>query len=155
MYALLHMFHAVIATSLLIASSSSLFDQQIVKGSWTAVSALKPATKTQILPINGKRLEGEFVSATADAITLRTAGAERTISRSEVREVKVRTAGGRLKSGGIGAAIGGGIMLGAAGILLAGTGGSDLTGVILIGSTFYGGLAGFGIGALAGGRTTI
>jgi len=89
-------------------------------------------------------------------VIIRSGANETPFARADVREVRIRTGKDRLRKTGIGAAIGTAVGLAIAGIVLAATGGSDETGIILAGGAFYGGAIGAGVGvALPEGWWTI
>ena len=95
---------------------------------------------------NGREYKARLASVTGEVLVLDSPAGQLKLERSDVRQVRARKISGRARNAGIGAAIGGGIGLGIAGVLLAMTGGSDLTGPILAVFTAVGGAVGFGLG---------
>jgi hypothetical protein len=83
--------------------------QTVTGGSWGSVQLLDPGQKVQVQRFGTERVSGRFLSATVDSVVVRHRSAEVTIPRTEVQEFKARRASRRLRNGGIGAAVGGGV----------------------------------------------
>jgi hypothetical protein len=79
------------------------------RGSWNNISILDSGQKIQVRDRAGNQSDGKFVAASLDDLTVRYSGREVVIPRADVSRVRVRSSAGRLKNGGIGAAIGGGV----------------------------------------------
>ena len=120
--------------------------QEVTKGSWENVERLSARSSVRVDDFNGREYKARLASVTSGVVVLDSDTGPVTLQRSEVRQVRARKVSGRARNAGIGAAIGGGIGLGIAGVLLAMTGGSDLTGPILAVFTAVGGAVGFGLG---------
>ena len=128
--------------------------QTVTRGDWATVQSLTPGRRVQVHRFGTDRVDGPFRSASADSIVVGTRTGDRTVSRTEIREVKLRKASGRLKNGAVGAAVGGGL---GAGLGLAITRGDleDLGAAILAFLTVVGASAGFGLGLIAPGYGTV
>lgn len=146
-------FLAVAMTLVLIVPS--LEAQQVQKGSWAAVTTLQVGQRIKVARFTGRQVGGKFVSAEEDAVTVRAGQDEVRVERSNVRQVQIRAASGRLRNAGIGAAVGAGVGLGLGGLLLAATGGSDFTNELLLSFTGTGAALGFGIGWIPPGYRTV
>ena len=80
---------------------------------WQRVESVTPGTQIQVKRFDKTKVKGRFVSAGDSALTVTAEGGELRIARTDIRQVRVRRASGRLKGGAIGAAIGaaGGIVV--------------------------------------------
>jgi hypothetical protein len=111
------------------------------KSAWENLSALQAGHKVQVVEMNSKKVSGAFVNVTDAGISLQGPGGEQTISRQEVRSVKLMENKHRLRNTLIGAAIGAGV---GAGI---GAGVKGQVGPILTSPDRY---KGAGVGAVIG-----
>jgi len=85
---------------------------QTDRSSWENLSALGAGHKIQVVEMNSKRVSGAFVNVTDAGISLQGQDGEETISRQDVRSVKLMENKHRLRNAAIGAAIGAGAMAG-------------------------------------------
>ena len=102
-----------------------------------------------------KSFTGGFLGVSDEAIRIRMKKEERTIPRSEVFRVSVRTASRRGRNALIGVAIGAGLGAAAGAGLLYGTGGSDFAGAIVGATTAIGAGIGAGLGGAFPGYSTV
>ncbi len=149
-------FSFLLIASLFFISTNYAMSQ--TSNNWTAVE--NAVGQEVAVKINNGTLYGIIKSVSADNLVLQVAGnknltqEERTVSRSDIRQIRRallfvndrNTAKGALIGAGVGAGIGAGI--GAAG--LGATGGSDETGLVLGASTFLGAGVGVISGAIGG-----
>jgi hypothetical protein len=144
---------ALLAILLLLAPR--LQAQTTTRGSWESVQVLNVGQDVAVSRFETERLSGKFVSASSDALVIRQGPGEVTVSRTAVREVKVRAASSRLRNGGVGAAIGAGVGGGATALALRGDfDGDGLAAAITLIVAMIGAGVGFGIGlAIPGYRT--
>jgi hypothetical protein len=130
--------------------------QQRADESWDAIARLKPQVKVEVHSFNGKKIRGEFRSATADSVSLLSQSGELTLARADVREFKVRRTSGRFRNAGVGAAIGGGVVGGILAAILRGDLNDDgLALPVFIVFTATAAIVGFGIGVAFPGYNTI
>ena len=80
---------------------------------WSAVQRLAPSQSIEVALRDGARARVQFLSATADAVSVREATGERSIERARIRSVRVADPGRRVRKGLMWTAIGGGIGYGA------------------------------------------
>ena len=73
---------------------------------WKRVQLVTPGAHIQVKRFDKTTVNGRFVSASDNALTIRAESGEARVARSEIRQVRVKRASGRLKRGAIGAAIG-------------------------------------------------
>ncbi len=78
------------------------------QSSWENLNALQAGHKIQVVEVGSKKVSGTFVNVTDTAISLQAPGGEQTISRTDVRVVKLMENKHRLRNAVIGAAIGAG-----------------------------------------------
>ena len=129
--------------------------QEVTRGSWARVEQLTSGNRVIVQDFNGREHKGRVSAVTSNSLGVETSRGTVNLERANVREVKARRISGRARNSAIGAAVGGGVGLGTAGILLAMTGGSDLTGPILLVFTFIGAAVGFGLGWIPPGNVTL
>jgi len=79
---------------------------QTDQSSWENLSALGAGHRIQVVEMNSKKVSGAFVNFTVAGISLQGAGGEQTISRQDVRSVKLMENKHRLRNAAIGAVIG-------------------------------------------------
>jgi hypothetical protein len=96
---------AIVITALL------AFGLPLAAQSWDRLSELRPGDRIRVLDTTGETRTGEFVSSTADSLSIRTRRAESTLSRSSIRRVQVSGGKRRVRNLAIGAAIGLGLGL--------------------------------------------
>jgi hypothetical protein len=126
---------------------------QASQESWDNLKQLRTGQKIQVVDIHMKTLNGAFLSFSAEALGLRVAKGEVSVSRPDVVRVSVRDTSKRMRNMLLGAGIAGGVAL-AVGIPIAVTNSNE-------GNTcavcFAGIAAGFGggaaLGAIPGSRT--
>jgi hypothetical protein len=75
---------------------------------WGAVQRLAADRKIEVTERNGKQTRAVFVSATGEAMVVREKTGERSITRSEIRKVRVSEPSRRIRNGLIWTAIGAG-----------------------------------------------
>jgi hypothetical protein len=75
-------------------------------GQWTAVERLPVDSRIELVTGSRDRTKATFVSATGEQVVIRDASGERTVSRADVREVKVAAPDRRVRNGLIGVAVG-------------------------------------------------
>jgi len=85
----------------------------VEKSDWGSLRQIAPGQTIKVAIKHGASPQGEFQSATEDALVLRVAGEDRTIARDTVQRVAIKTDSHRGKHALIGAAIGAGGGLGA------------------------------------------
>lgn len=117
--------------------------------SWVLMRGVYPGQDTHVHTRDGRKHKGRFISASDDAVVIRTGKGDSAHAKKDVAKISVRTAGGRWRNAGIGAAIGAGAMGG----LAANTADADRDFVAAV--MFGYGLIGAGIGALFPGYKTI
>jgi hypothetical protein len=121
--------------------------------SWDNLKELRPGQKIQVVDVQMKTLNGQFVSFSEDAITLRIRSDEVSVPRPDVVRVSVRDTSHRTRNMLLGAGIAGGAAL-ALGIPIAvinsNEGSSCAACFAAIGAGFGGGAA---LGAIPGSRT--
>ena len=83
-----------------------LFASVAFGGEWEAVQRIPAEQKVEIRTRDGARTRGAFVSATADAVTLREKSGDRLVTRAEIRELRVADPSRRVRTGLISTAIG-------------------------------------------------
>ena len=93
-----------------IALSPTLLAAQ--SSAWTNLQQLKPGQQVRVVRNDARSFTGTFENADDKAITIRSHGTDRTLSRLEVRRVAARSAGHRVRHVVIGAAIGAGAGVG-------------------------------------------
>ena len=118
---------------------------QTSQASWSKLSGLQPGQAIQIVDTAAKTHSGTFVSVSDRSIVMRDASSERSIQRTDVRQVKLMHSNQRLHHTLIGAAVGAG-----AGAVVGATAGA-CSGSCYFGSS-RGALAGIGlaIGGIVG-----
>jgi hypothetical protein len=94
------------------------------QSAWENLSALAAGHKIQVVEMNSKKVSGAFVNVTDAGISLQGQGGEETISRQDVRIVKLMENKHRLRNAAIGAAIGAGAGAGAGAAVGRGNGNS-------------------------------
>ena len=85
----------------------------VEKSDWGSLRQIAAGQTIKVIVKDGTSSEGDFKSATEDALVLRVAGEDRSIARDTVRRVSLKTNSHRGKHALIGAAIGAGGGLGA------------------------------------------
>jgi hypothetical protein len=85
----------------------------VEKSDWSSLKQIAAGQTIKVAVKGGTSSQGDFQSASEDALVLRVAGEDRSIARDTVRRVSLKTNGRRGKHALIGAAIGGGGGLGA------------------------------------------
>jgi hypothetical protein len=85
----------------------------VEKSDWGSLRQIAPGQTIKVAVKHGASSQGEFQSATEDALVLRLAGEDRSIARETVQRVAIKTNSHRGKHALIGAAIGAGGGLGA------------------------------------------
>jgi hypothetical protein len=85
----------------------------VEKSDWGSLKQIAVGQTVKVAVKNGASSQGDFQSATEDALVLRVAGEDRSIARETVRQVSLKTNSHRGKHALIGAAIGAGGGLGA------------------------------------------
>jgi hypothetical protein len=125
------------------------------KSAWENLSALQAGHKIEVVEMNSKKVSGAFVNVTDAGISLQGQGGEETISRQDVRGVKLMENKHRLRNTLIGAAIGAGAGAGIGAEAGKGSGGFDFAaqGAWIVGAA--GGVVGAIVGALWPSRQTI
>lgn len=84
----------------------------VEKSEWSSLKQIAAGQTIKVAVKHGASSQGDFQSATEDALVLRVAGEDRSIARDTVRRVSLKTNSHRGKHALIGAAIGGGAGLG-------------------------------------------
>lgn len=74
--------------------------------SWDVLRALKPGDRIKVLDTSGQESKGAFTSASVDAITVQSGGAQIAIERPRVRRIQVRSNARRARNILVGAGIG-------------------------------------------------
>ena len=100
---------------------------QTDRSSWANLGALGAGHRIQVVEMNSKKVSGAFVNVTDAGISLQGPGGEQTISRQDVRSVKLMENKHRLRNAAVGAAIGAGAGAGAGAAAGRGNGGFDFT----------------------------
>jgi hypothetical protein len=85
----------------------------VEKSDWGSLKQIAAGQTIKVTVNHGASSQGDFQSATEDALVLRVAGGDRSIARETVRRVSLKTNSHRGKHALIGAAIGAGGGLGA------------------------------------------
>jgi hypothetical protein len=85
-------------------------------GSWDNLAQLRSSQRIEVVDMKLKAVTGEFTGYTADSLSLRTGGAERTFARADVLSVKNREGSHRRRNVLLGLAIGAGAGLAAGAI---------------------------------------
>ena len=102
---------ALLLPLLALATSPSLCAAE--KSDWSSLKQIAAGQTIKVIVKDGASSQGDFQSATEDALVLRVAGGDRSIARETVRRVSLKTNSHRGKHALIGAAIGAGGGLGA------------------------------------------
>ena len=131
---------------LMLSQSLTLFGQSADRSDWSLVKGLSSGTLISVETKDRKRLDGRLESVSDTALSFNRNNATVNVERTEIKNIDSVVSGSRAKSTAIGGAVGAGVGLGTAGILLASTGGSDAGEAILT----IGALIGAGVGATLG-----
>jgi len=75
-------------------------------GQWDGVERLPADSKIELVTVSRERTKATLVSATGDQVVIQDGSGERTVSRPDVREVKVAAPERRVRNGLIGVAVG-------------------------------------------------
>ena len=102
---------AVLFALLTLIADPSL--RAVEKSDWSSLKQIAAGQTIKVTVRDGTSSQGEFQSATEDALVLRVAGGDRSIARDTIRRVSLKTNSHRGKHALIGAAIGAGGGLGA------------------------------------------
>jgi hypothetical protein len=102
---------ALILPLLALTASTSVLAAE--KSDWSSLKQIGAGQTIKVTVKDGTSSQGDFQSATEDALLLRVAGGDRSIARDMVRRVSLKMNGHRGKHALIGAAIGAGGGLGA------------------------------------------
>jgi hypothetical protein len=102
---------ALLLALLALAADPSL--GAVEKSDWSSLKQIAAGQTIKVTVKDGISSQGDFQSATEDALVLRIAGGDRSIARDTIRRVALKTNGHRGKHALIGAAIGAGGGLGA------------------------------------------
>jgi hypothetical protein len=102
---------AVLCTLLALTAGPSL--RAAEKSEWSSLKQIAVGQAIKVAVKQGASSQGDFQSATEDALMLRVAGEDRSLARDTVRRVSLKTNSHRGKHALIGAAIGAGGGLGA------------------------------------------
>lgn len=94
------------------------------QASWENLSTLRSGQKVQVVEMKSKKVSGAFVNVTETTISLQAPDGEQTISRTDVRVVKLMENKHRLRNAAIGAAVGAGVGAGAGAAIGKGNGSS-------------------------------
>ena len=129
--------------------------QEVTSGSWERVQQLTAGNPVRVRDFSGNEHRGRIASLETDSLAVQTGTGTVKVGRNDIREVKTRRLSGRARNAGIGAAVGAGLGLGTAGILVSAAGGGDLAAPILIVFTLVGGAIGFGLGWIPAGYVTL
>ena len=113
----------ILALSLVALTPTVAFAQSN-KSAWENLSTLQAGHKIEVIEMNSKKVSGGFVSVTDAGISLQEQGGEETISRTDIRSVKLMENKHRLRNAAIGAAIGAGAGAGAGAAVGRGNGNS-------------------------------
>ena len=76
---------------------------------WEAIQRIPPDQRIEVTTRNGTRLHAAFVSATGEALVVRDKPGERSIARTEIRQVRVADPARRVRRGLIRTAVGAGV----------------------------------------------
>jgi hypothetical protein len=101
----------MILASALVFLAPALARTQSAIGSWDTLKQLQPGQKIEVVDSHLKKVKGEFVSLTDEAISLRDGKQQQSVTRAEVMRVSVRDTSHRKRNMILGAAIGGGAAL--------------------------------------------
>ena len=122
---------------------------------WDRIGQLTPGQKIRVTLLDGRRVRGEFESASGDTVMMRTRKSEATLGRTMVARVALKGKSHRWRNAliGLGVGAGGGLIAGAASdaatchpnVFLGCLGGKDIGKVVL---TPLGALVGVIVGAL-------
>jgi hypothetical protein len=85
----------------------------VEKSDWSSLKQIAAGQTIKVTVKDGTSSQGDFQSATEDALVLRVAGGDRSIARDTIRRVSLKTSSHRGKHALIAAAIGAGGGLGA------------------------------------------
>ena len=102
---------ALLFTLLALTAGPSL--RAVEKSDWSSLKQIAAGQTIKVIVKDGTSSQGDFQSATEDALVLRVAGGDRSIARDTIRRVSLKMNGHRGKHALIGAAIGAGGGLGA------------------------------------------
>jgi hypothetical protein len=75
---------------------------------WEAVQRIPPGSRIEVRTRESEHLRGVFVSATEDAVVMRSKSGEESITRNAIRHVRVADPSRRMRNGLIATAIGAG-----------------------------------------------
>jgi hypothetical protein len=103
----------VVCLCTLLALTADPLMAAVEKSDWGSLRQIAPGQTIKVTVRDGASSQGDFQSATEDALTLRVAGGDRSIARENVRRVAMKTNSHRGRHALIGAAIGAGGGLGA------------------------------------------
>ena len=120
---------------------------------WDSLKELRPGQKIEVVDSNMKTLNGTFVSASDEAISLRTRKGEESVSRAHVVRISVRDNSHRARNMLLASGVLGGIAVAATAVPLianSNEGNSCAACVVAIAAGFGGGAA---LGAIPGSRT--
>jgi hypothetical protein len=78
----------------------------LIAQSWDEVRSLKPGDHVKVRDATGEEQKGELRAVSPETITISDGGVERTIARTSIRRVQVRSGSRRVRNALIGAAIG-------------------------------------------------
>ncbi len=126
---------------------------QSVRDSWDNLKQVRPGQKIEVVDTSMKSLQGPFVSASEEAITLQVGKKQESIERAKVVRVTVRDTSHRTRNMLLGAGILGGIAMAATAVPLMASsneGNSCPACAAAIAAGFGGGAA---LGAIPGSRT--
>src|SRR5258708_33228002 len=93
-------------TLLALAAVPSL--RAVEKSDWSSLKQIAAGQTIKVIVKDGTSSQGDFQSATEDALVLRVAGSDRSIARDTIRRISLKTNGHRGKHVLIAAAIGAG-----------------------------------------------
>ena len=102
---------ALLFTLLALIAGPSL--RAVEKSDWSSLKQIATGQTIKVTVKDGTSSQGDFQSATEDALVLRVAGGDRSIARDTIRRVSLKMSSHRGKHAIIAAAIGGGAGLGA------------------------------------------
>jgi len=102
---------ALLFTLLMLIAGQSL--RAVQKSDWSSLKQIAAGQTIKVTVKDGTSSQGDFQSATEDALVLRVAGGDRSIARDAIQRVSLKTSSHRGKHAIIAAAIGGGAGLGA------------------------------------------
>lgn len=117
--------------------------------SWLLMRGIYPGQDTHVHTSDGRKYKGRFISASDDTVVIRSGKGDTAHAKKDIKKVSVRTAGGRWRNAGIGAAIGAVTIGGVAAAA------SEADGRIVAAAAVGYGLWGGAIGALFPGYKTI